>query len=222
LLRDSAGDPLDLSLTTDGDGFKCGNAPNIGLCWTSTISGARGNAEIADKLTERLQGVRAITIELVVRLENADSAGSRLIHIGEVGDQAGLGVLSFGAGNLAFSFNDTKVVVAEPVPSTSLVLHVIYDTAAGEIAQRIRAFISGVEVVVTNPGADCPPGISCGFPGQNTALNIAPAARLVLGNDHDGGRAIVGAIHYAAIYDTALAQEDVSARAALLADDDDS
>jgi hypothetical protein len=99
-----------------------------------------------------------------------------------------------------------------PLAGTSgrVVVHLVIDTS-GAAGPAARLFANGVEVpaqFLTEPPVDAP-------------ILVSDDARLVLGNRPADNASFGGAVYYAAVYDRALGDDEVSHNAAQLAVDDD-
>jgi hypothetical protein len=152
-------------------------------------------------------------MEAVVEIETATGGGSRIIHIGEPAtqntemgmtiDDAGLVELRWNGNTHVAEWNNTNLL-----GGGRHVVHLVVDVDA---QARARLYLDGQELPATGASG----------PGQGEVLSLMAISELVLFNRTEGARTFEGVGYYAAIYDTALSPQDVSANAqALLAWDD--
>lgn len=91
------------------------------------------------------------------------------------------------------------------------VVHLVVDASKATLEDRARLFIDGVEQAAT---------VSSG-PGAGETVTLPGGESLVLGNEPNSFRSMDGVLFYAAIYDVALDETEITTNAALLLASDD-
>lgn len=221
-IADTAADPLPLSilnpdpqnpglvLSEDAEGHR-------GLTWAAAGSAAVAVGAITGtKVQLRLNGNQAFTIELVARIESIVNF-ARLVFIGRSEpnqNPTDALVLRFdGMGRLQAYVDDTSIGLwaYDYVNAGRSVLHLVVDTAQPIPEIRRRLYVNGALA----------PSFDATAPAQLSNVNLSMATTLSLGNRTAGTHSFGGTMYYAALYDAALTEEEISANAAQLLLDDD-
>ena len=222
-LLDSAANPLPLTIDYAGAGVFIENNGNRGLRWEALTQDSRAAAllDASSKVRTALDGSRQGTIEVVVNIDQF-VAGSRLSHIGEAGDR---GLFTLRLENdptprVRFVLNSDDADQTDwdvNLPSRGrTVLHLVLDTTQGNDDDRVLLYVDGEEQQ----------SVGGARPARDEEIDIpSPQPAYVLGNSAagsgDGGRGIFGTIFYAAMYSTALDDDEVEHNAELLLVNDD-
>ncbi len=214
LALDSASeDPAHLSLSYEDRSLRyVSTYGNRGLAFE--LAGADDGARIpiSGSKFEGIDGMTALTLEVVVRLDASVSSGSRIVHFGGTGH--GVAALSSqNANQLQFAWND-RIVREWDYSGFSdgeaHVLHAIADTSAVSGALRFRLLVDGQEL---------PPTASMAV-DQDEGASFSGNGDFALGNRNQD-RAMQGILFYAAVYGSALAESTIAVHVpALLADND--
>lgn len=221
-IADTSADPLPLSilnpdpqspelaLTEDAEGHR-------GLTWAAAGSAAVAVGAITGtKVQLRLNGNQAFTIELVARIESIVNF-ARLLFIGRSEpnqNPTDALVLRFdGMGRLQAYVDDTSIGLwaYDYVNAGRSVLHLVVDTAQPIPEIRRRLYVNGALA----------PSFDATAPAQLSNVNLSMATTLSLGNRTAGTHSFGGTLYYAALYDAALTEEEISANAAQLLLEDD-
>lgn len=185
-----------------------------GLVWSATQLSGRAVLDIAGtKFESELTGATQATFEIVLSVEEVTTDLSRFIHFG---DGAGGGDFAIGSPFLdrivlRWGGSTLREFESDFGGTDRRVLHVVVDTDAGAPDDRLRAYLDGMRLPLTNPGA----------PGQGEGLPLDQNSALALGNRSDGTRSFRGHLQYAAIYTEVLDQAQLEHNVdVLLASDD--
>ena len=214
LAFDAAEEPLDLTLDyADGTMRYVEEFGHRGLAFDDAGQDDGARVPIAGTKLAGIEGATTLTIEVVLRLDDAVTSGSRIVHIG----QTDSGVATLSARNpdeLQVAWNGRVVRRWDysPYSGSAHVVHVVVDTATVNEASQFRLLVDGVEL----PPADIVDSILTGEP----ASALQAASILGLGNRNQD-RAMQGVLFYAAIYGIALGDEVVATHVSALQDDDD-
>ncbi len=198
---------LDLQLSDGGGNLAWEQLPGgIGLRWEVELSGGRACARLSEEAFGRIDGLDALTIELVV----AELAGTQvnprlLFHVG-TDDAFGLTLVSSTTAPFALYINNKEYARATVFSGTlRQVIHLTADLTAG------TAFlIVGGAVLASLPPV-----------GSETRVALFADAALCLGNREADDRSLSGVISYAALYGRALSLTEAQVHAAALREDDD-
>jgi hypothetical protein len=186
-----------------------------GLRWLEAGRGGRAIVDIAGtKLETELAGATQVTFELVVAVSAVGPSGdtSRFLHVGAA-DAAGDFVIGSNAldrlelrwaGGLIRRFEAS-------FSGQRQVVHVVFDTEAGDAMERLRAYFDGVELV--------PLGTS--VPDARQGLPLSPTSSLVLGNRNEGTHTFRGSLQYVAIYTEAFGAAEIEHNRSVLQVSDD-
>lgn len=213
-LRDAASDPIDLPVTyTTSVGFT-GQTPHRGLRFDAT--GGMGRASVlmdGTKLTA-LEGITQATLEVVATLDAADPLGSRLIHVGDLGNESRFSLQARSTTEVDFEWRgstpDFGLWQVADLAQQRAVLHFVFDTPAANAQDRGRLYLDGVRQAAT-----------IAAPQPSEPLQVGTGRFLVVGNREAGERTPQGVIHYAAIYAAALTDAEIVTNAAALTAADD-
>jgi len=225
MVQDAAPDPMPLPLDYGAIGTGGGTtAPNMsfaemggqrGLTWQEkNRSGSAFTTVVGSKLLV-LDASTEATIECVADVQDAGGAGvcNRLSHLGV--DTNGTFTLCVNDPNVvSFRLNGTKPEEWN-VGLSSLgrtVLHLVLDTQRSQPDDRVRLFVDGVARGIGDV-TNSPPAA-----GDAIALS---AGDYVLGNRISGDGAVLGTLHYCALYAVALTDAEIAHNAQLLEVDDD-
>ena len=185
-----------------------------GLVWSATQLSGRAVLDIAGtKFESELTGATQATFEIVLSVEEVTTDLSRFIHFG---DGAGGGDFAIGSPFLdrivlRWGGSTLREFESDFGGTDRRVLHVVVDTDAGAPDDRLRAYLDGMRLPLTNPGA----------PGQAEGLPLNQSSAITLGNRSDGTRSFRGRLQYAAIYTEVLDQAQLEHNVdVLLASDD--
>jgi hypothetical protein len=191
---------------------------NRGLGWNAIDLTGKPSATLpaAGKIISALDGSTTATIEVVVNVEqfqtvnnffwNMRAANGRLA----LASGAGSDVKLIWNGDVRAGAWDVDLTVSDRV-----ILHAVLDTSSADASQRARLYVGGVPQAA-NGTATAP------TKDEGIALQGISGIDLALGNWADGtAHSFKGALHYAALYDTALTPAQVQQNHdALLASDD--
>lgn len=198
---------LDLFLSPSGSGpVYASAASGRSIRWTNAGVGGGFIASASNKIFNQLDGSREVTVEVVVDLDDADSSGSRLFHIGS-GSTTDLGLMITN-GSVIFPVNGSYSIewnLQVGNLSGPTVLTVVFDSSRFNINDRIDFFVNGSRGPTSQIG-----------PAPNVAFDFGPGTDVVIGNRPSGSRSIDGDIGYVAVYDRALSSLEVAANAAAL------
>jgi len=219
---DRSGNGYDLTTINYGAGNMAYAEPAAGMRALDSISvngtqrASRAIDNTSDAVRDALAGVTQATIELVLRLDAANSNGGRVFGIN---DRAGNdGELMVKASNdlntsLKLSFNDLDSPDSNNIGTARSVLHIVLDSTQGTASNRLKLYQNGT--LLTSFGDNV---------GLNETLALAADLDLVAFNRDSGGsfdRSIDGALFYAAIYAEAFTAQMVSDNYDILTLDDD-
>jgi hypothetical protein len=214
LALDSASeDPAHLTLSYDDRSLRyVSTYGNRGLAFERAGADDGARIPISGSKFEGIDGITALTFEVVVRLDSSINDGSRLVHFG--GNGSGVAALSSrNANQLQLAWNDRVVRewdYSDFGDGEAHVLHAIADTSAVSGALRFRLLVDGQELP---PTASMPVA-------QDEAASFSGNGDFALGNRNQD-RAMQGILFYAAVYGSALAESTIAAHVpALLVNND--
>lgn len=221
-LVDRAPSPLDLSILYAGQSHFTGEAGKRGLYFTAADADGRARSAVADTKLLQLAGRQQATIEVVVDIEALGTTQSRLTHIGagsDPGDFTLQAQIENDTERVQFVWQGHTVVAdwrLDLTGSDRQVLHLVLD-GRREGRDRASLYIDGVWQQPT-PSVGTPVGDeeSITFSEDSTAETY-----FALGNRGSGGRSFQGTLFYAAIYLSALDEQQVLSNAVELSNDDD-
>lgn len=147
-----------------------------------------------------LAGTTEMTIEVMVRVDDAMSNGSRIVHLGH-NDSSTFALGATGSGELEARWNGSIVRRWDYADFSqgAHVLHLIVDTTAANEAVQFRLLVDGSELL---------PDLAAQVP-QDDAAQVHADAIFAVGNRQQD-RSIEGIIYYAAVYDVAIADAVVA------------
>lgn len=214
LALDSADEPVDLPLSYGDRSLRYVSAfGHRGLAFDLAGADDGARAPIAGSKFEGIEGVTALTFEVVVRLDDSINSASRIVHFG--GTDSGIATLSSrNPDQLQFAWNDNVVRewdYSAFSDGAAHVVHVITDTNAVNDASRFRLLVDGNELPPTE--------VTAVAPGE--AAFVPQGAIFALGNRNQD-RAMQGILFYAAIYGLAFPDATVAAHVPALLGSDDS
>lgn len=216
-LADAAPDPLELPISyAGGQPEFVESGGNRGLEWATESGEGMAISPVAGtKIESTLDGAATATIEVVVDPDAVGEPGytTRFVHIG---GSFATGRLVLGATTtqgFVLRLNDATVTEwATPIGALGRsVVHLVVDASQAALEDRARLFIDGVEQAAT---------VSSG-PGAGETITLPGGESLVLGNEPNSFRSMDGTLFYAAIYDVALDETEITTNAALLLASDD-
>lgn len=215
---DAAPNPLNLPITYSAGMTYAEEGGHRGVAWNAIdLLGNIATPVGGTKVETALDGGTTGTIEVVVRLVDANPSSSRLVHIGEDSESGRFTLYADDNASAGFDWLQPGAESAVwPVPflaSGRTVLHVVLDTDLADVASRVRLYVDGN--LATENGTGIPPLL-----GETTKL--IPTAHFSIGNRFIGARSFVGVLFYAAVYSTALTPADVATNVAVLTASDDS
>lgn len=204
-----------------------------GLESTSDVGSHRAFKSIdntSDKIRDAFQGVQKATIEIVIVLDAATNAVSRIFGISDrVSGTDGILMFEYdadatktastgGPGAFTISWGGVRVRNREKIePVSRRVMHVVIDTTQADNANRVRFYTDGA-LDTTDMGAMLTTVV------QNSTLSIPSGSGLVAmnrGHTTTWDRSFDGILFYAALYNVALNDAAIAQNATtLLADDD--
>jgi hypothetical protein len=215
-LHDAAEPAVDLAVKGEDVAFDSAPGTNA-LAWTMVGTDDRASAPIdGTKIHDRLHGANTATMEIVLQFEAVADNRTRLFHIGFDTEPGRFSLLANEIGTLQFhkGGNNNNPHALWPVSiATRSVIHLVYDTTRANVGERIRLWHDG-ELAAANDELLTPLE-------ANEALDFSTGRHFVLGNREIGGRAGVGKIFYAAMYDVALEQNEIDQNVAILSAYDD-
>jgi hypothetical protein len=215
-LTDSAPEPLSLN-TAATQGMTLTDTPGRGaLNWPAPGFDDRASAPVNGSKLLQLAGLTTGTIELVIEVDGVTSNVSRFIYTGfgaELGDFA-LGSsddlrMSFYWGRLAGRWQVDFAAI------NRVVLHVVLDTSQTAVQDRTRLYVDAMLVPQQTNVTNLLP------PQQDETTNLPADLHFALGNREIGGRSIQGSLFYAALYTSALSQDEVQRNTTRLSANDD-
>jgi hypothetical protein len=220
---DSEAPPIDLALETAGGLHWCEPASeHRALCWAQAGSADRARGAATAKLRDRLDATDQSTIELVLQVDEAGPEGSGVFEIRAPGGNPGFTLQVTGT-RMPLTWGPAAHVEVHANAITGAgarrIVQIVIDSRAEVPSQRVRATVDGAIVNISEQ--DCEGETFCHYPDPGTELAIQQGAELVVGNRLEGGRAFRGSLHYLAIYDRALSDEQLQdTRRALRQSDD--
>lgn len=212
LAIDWADDPFDLSLEyVDSTMHYVSEGIRRGLAFDLVGRDDAARSPIDDSKVAALEGTYELTIEVRVRVDDAATNGSRIVHIGR-NDASAVALAATSADRLEARWNGIVVRRWDysAYQGASRTLHLVIDTSAVNAASRFRLLADGVELnpTVVNELPDDAP------------LAFANDTILALGNRHRD-RTFRGALFYAAIYDHAISDSTLAEHVEVLQLSDD-
>lgn len=220
---DSAPNPLALAVNYAGsDAAFVQDGRNRGILWDeagndATVSAVAGTAS---KLYGGLNGSTTATLEVVLSVQSALLAGSRVIDFSEDIAQAdplfSLEVTDTNTMELDWEGINGDVPGSWSLPFGSLarfVVHLVIDTGQAQAEDRVRLYVNGALATIED-GARAE---------QNETISVSAAMPVFfgLGNRQTGGRGFAGTMYYAAIYSQALTVAEIEQNVAHLLISDD-
>jgi hypothetical protein len=213
-LEDAAPDPLPLPITYGAElGFTLTNG-HRGLRWAAIETDWRASTAVDGSKLVALQDASEATIEIVLEIADSTVNQSRLSHIGMSTESGVLTLTSPSPARLQFSINNSYGGVYQvDFPTVGrVVVHGVLASDEEDPEARARVYLNGSPLQ----------RIGGSLPDLGEVLDLGTGRHYVIGNREIGDRSILGAIYYAALYTTALTEEEVSDNAiVLLASDDD-
>lgn len=213
-LSDSAPQPLSVPITY-GQTMFVEDGGHRGLRWPS--SGGNGKVELAlggNKIGSRLASAQTVTIEVVVKVEDAGNSGSESQITGLRGNNPDFVLAAFGSSSLRFfrPFGTEGATWLSANTQQRMVLHLVFDTTRVNGIDRIELFRDGVKLTKDSGSA----------PGFNSTVSLGGSDEFMIGNSRNQSRSIAGTIFYVAYYDVALDPTEIGTNATrLVASDDD-
>lgn len=171
--------------------------------------------DTSDILRDNLDGTQKATIETVFDPAVYSASGSRLLNVNP--DNASAGIFTFRATGLTvnqFSWEDTIRRTWDPLTSARQVVHIVINTTLATADDRVKVFVNGSDI-----GATVDSNMA-----QNDTLTLPASSLLNLwcrGDFATPSRAPEGILFYAAIYNTAFSQANVTNNFDILTVDDD-
>ena len=210
LAVDAADEPFDLSLEYFGAMHYVSELGRRGLAFDQTGADDAARAAVAGTKFGGLDGATELTFEVVLRVVDALSSSSRIIHVG-VGDDSVV-TLAAQPNALAVRWNTTSVRHCDYTAfiGTSQVVHLVGDMTALNEASRFRLLVGGVELA---------PVIDDTVP-QGEPASLPKDAIIALGN-RDRDRTFRGVLFYAALYGVALSDDTIAQHVVALQESDD-
>jgi hypothetical protein len=201
---DAAPNPLPLGVLVeefDIDGgvqpVGSGTAPNRGVRYFAPRTVGRVRAPVSGtKIEQRIHGATALTLELVVDVEQGAEGGARLVHFGlDASEDSRLALAIEDDGRIDFRLNGNTNVRRWPSAGVlgggRRVLHLVLDSTRVEAAERVRFHVDG-ELREPDPFSG---------PPQDVTVDLQSNGYVSLFNRTSGERSFVGVGHYAAVYD---------------------
>ena len=169
-----------------------------------------------NKFEQRIQNASSFTFETVVDIQD-NTNRSRLMYLGRK-NEFGLLMISTptDTGSIAMGWKNGERLAQWPVDYKSLgrmVLTFVIDLENSNRNLRVRLYLNGVFVEPTGI-ADIPDGQVLDYLGEDET-------ELVFANKADQSAGLEAILYYAALYSTALTNEEVSLNASRLLSDDD-
>lgn len=208
ILNPNPQDPV-LSIAEEPVGYR-------GLRWVMSGTSARASVLIeGTKAQTSLNQMEAATFEIVADLDAAID-WTRLIFIGHIEG------INDGIDDYSLLLKDNRLHLYlddqskgqwdyDPSQAERVVLHLVLNTAEATAEERRKLYVNGQMM----------PSANSSGPSQNQLINLSASTYLSLGTRIDGNFSPQGVMYYAAIYSTALNDDEVQSNAALLLLDDD-
>ncbi|MBW2456903.1 MAG: hypothetical protein JRI68_20480 [Deltaproteobacteria bacterium] len=215
-LEDSAPDPLPLALTYDAGNLSFTEiGGNRGLQWAAAQGSGRASTLVTNtKIQSALGGAGTATMELVVEVVDNGGHEARLSHIGG-GTEAGFFGLTWDGTFVRYWMNgayDVGVWNWGLPQAGRVVLHLVVNIQASASIDRVRLYSNGTPIT---------PNTATIGPTPGTPFMAPSGKHYVLGNWEAGGMGFQGTLFYAAMYSSALNQNEVSQNAGELLVNDD-
>lgn len=164
----------------------------------------------ASKLRQ-LEGSRTGTIEIVTKVEEFNDY-SRLTHLGDDGNldcgTLTLRMLRPATINVCVNSDDSARFPVDLIAEGRMVVHLVMNTTAPIPPEPLKLYINGKPMTATTSTTPSP-------------IDIPNTAWYSLGIKPNGSNQFKGNIYYAALYQSALDEEEVQTHAAVLMNDDD-
>lgn len=209
---DAADEPLDLPLEyVEETMHYVTDLGHRGLAFDQVGADDAARAPILNTKFEGLEGATELTFEVVLRLVDGMSSGSRIIHIGR-NDNSVVTLAASGSDELEARWNGDIVRHWDyaAYTGTTHVVHLVIDTTAVNPDSRFRLLVDGSEL---------DPIIESGIT-QGEPATVPADAIIALGNRHQD-RAFRGVLFYAAIYGIPISDDTIAEHvSALMASDD--
>jgi hypothetical protein len=210
---DWADDPLNLPLEyVEATMHYVSEGPRRGLAFDQAGDDDAARGMINGTKVAALEGTYELTVEAVVRVDDAVGSGSRIVHIGRNSVSA-ITLAATGPDELQARWNGVTVRNWDfsDYQGASHIVHLVVDTTAVNAMSQFRLLVDGIELspeVVGNLPKDAP-------------LEFEQDPILALGNRHQD-RTFRGVLFYAAIYDYAISDSTVAEHVEALQISDDS
>ena len=191
---------------------------NRGLECTSegaVVGCIKSVSDASDILRDNLHGTQKATIEIVFDPDVFSAGGSRLLSVHP--DDSGTGNFTLRATSLTvnqFAWENTIMRTWDPSTSARQVVHIVVDTTLATANDRVKIYVNGT---LQSPTINSNPAL-------NDTLTLAASSFLNLwcrGDFATPTRAPDGTLFYAAIYNSAFSQADVTTNFDILTADDD-
>lgn len=212
-LEDATPDPLPLPLTYGPELSFATDGKNRGLEWTTVALDGRASTPVTGSKVTALQGSTTGTIEVVIDIDEVTSSSSRISHIDFDYEAGRFTLASSSASRLQFRVNGGLIGDC-PVSLPALgraVVHAVLDSSQPDAGARVRMYVNASPL--TRVGGSPP--------SQDEGIDLGTTAHYVLGNREIGVRSFQGRLYYAAMYTSALTEEEVLRNAARLLQGDD-
>lgn len=213
-LLDAAPTALDLPIVYTPEMLWTEEPTGRGIAYSQ--AGLDGRASIlvdGTKIFDGLHGSTTGTIEVVADIQAVSSSSSRISHIGLDSETGRFTLATSVTSRLAFRLNNSTVgnyPVFLPDAGRA-VLHAVLDTSQADEFERVRIYVNGARI----------PHIGTSSPAKDELIDLTNSPHYGVGNRHIGGRSIAGGIYYAALYSSALTDEEVFDAAGVLIQNDD-
>jgi len=219
-VADAVEPSVDLDVEPNAKGFPelVGAPGERGVRWaTAGVDGFVRASISGTKLEQSFNGASVATIEVVTSLTAVYDGQTRLVHFGYGTDP---GRLSLRAQNIGtpslWVTNSRRVEWNVDLAQPRLVLHLVLDAAAPK-DDRARLYAMGARVdpsLVAEPIQD---GLMVNLDSSSTEFHIGNRPQATMSD----GRSPAGTIHYVALYDVALTEDEIADNATALAIRDD-
>jgi hypothetical protein len=213
-LQDAAPNPLPLPMIYVPELTFATDGVNRGL--ECTAAGLSGRASIAVDGTKlvTLHGSKTGTIEVVIDIDDVTGFNSRISHIGYESESGRFSLTTSSLSRLRLWLKGYDLAGDWPVPLDTLgrvVVHAVLDTSLPDPEDRTRLFVNASPVA----------RIGGTPPDLDEVIDLATGRHHVLANREIGERSFQGRLYYAAMYTTALTEDEVLENTAILINDDD-
>ncbi len=187
-----------------------------GLVFSTVGSDARACTAVAGTPLAGLDGASAATLETVVDIDEGVVASSRIANFGIDDNLWGFGLgYASDTDRIGFAMNRLNqwhgAWFHDLAAAGRVVVTLVYDALAVG-TDRARLYVDGVLLPLDRATTDEP---------APDAIDLGAASQLCIGNRTPGARSPRGVIHYAAVYDRALTDEEIALHVERLRADDD-